>query len=290
MTVGCTKFQQLVLSGGGTRCYWQGGFLHAVGNEIGLGSIERISAVSGGALTACGHVAHIGERILEKTLEVFERETSNLDPSSEEGGPTPHEEAYREIVEAVFDEPAIRSVAEGPEIEIVLTGLPEKLWDELSIAATFGLYLVDRLARGSTTKTLTKLAGIEEVRVSARKAARDGRLVDLVTTAARIPPVFDVDSWNGQHVIDGGSISDAPFPSEDKGNSLILLASDFRHVPHKEGRIFVMPSQTVPTDKIDFTDPTEVRDAWDLGQKDGLAFLEAWRMGPMDWQKVYTPS
>lgn len=280
----------MVLSGGGTRCFWQGGFLHAVEDEIGLASLERIAAISGGVLTACGHVAHIGERILKKTLEVFERETSNIDRKSQEGGPTPHEEAYREIVQTAFTEDAVRAVTEGPEVEVILTGLPEKVWDEISIAATFGLYVIDRMTRGSTTKKLTKLAGIEEVRVSAREAAKGGHLTKLVTTAARIPPVFDVDRWDGRRVIDGGSISDAPFPSEDKGNTLILLASHFDDVPHQEGRIFVMPSETVPTKKMDFTDPQEVQDAWDLGERDGEIFLEAWRKGPMDWREVHTPA
>ena len=49
--------------------------------------------------------------------------------------------------------------------------------------------------------------------VDARKAARDGLIVDLICNAAVIPPVFNLQGWNGRKVIDGGMTSKAPMPT-----------------------------------------------------------------------------
>ncbi|MEE4211574.1 MAG: patatin-like phospholipase family protein, partial [Parvularcula sp.] len=53
------QFDQLVLSGGGTRCFWQAGFLNHVRDEMQLAP-KRLCCVSGGAMTAAGFVAGIG--------------------------------------------------------------------------------------------------------------------------------------------------------------------------------------------------------------------------------------
>jgi predicted patatin/cPLA2 family phospholipase len=56
------RFEQLVLSGGGTRCFWHGGFAGVVVLAIRLAS-KPIAAVSGGALSACAFVGRVERRL-----------------------------------------------------------------------------------------------------------------------------------------------------------------------------------------------------------------------------------
>jgi hypothetical protein len=280
-----TRFEQLVLSGGGTRCFWQAGFLHHVRDEIGL-KPQRIASVSGGAMVACGFVGRLGPEILRLTKISF-RHSRNFHWPTSRWGFMPHEVAYRRIVDGVFGEEAEAKICDGPPIEVVLTELPPFLPDAVSASLSMITYLLERALKDATDKSWPQKFGLRELRVDARDAAAEGRLAELITTAARIPPVFQFECWEKHPVIDGGSMSDAPMPSEETGPTLCLLASYFSYLPHKEGRIFVMPSRTIPTGKIDLTESKEIQEAWDLGAEDGERFLELWRQGPMDWRKPH---
>lgn len=282
---GNMRFDQLVLSGGGTRCFWQGGFLYSIRDEINL-EPKRISAVSGGAMIACAFVARHGPDVLRLTKIRF-RHTKNFHFNAKHFGQFPHEESYRQVIDSVFDAEATALIANGPPIEVVLTTLPPYLANGFATGLSLITYLIERAAKDATDKTWTRNLGMEELRVDASEAARvdQDRLRDLIVTAARIPPFFAPDRWDNCPVIDGGSISDAPMPSEETGNTLCLLASYFSHLPHKEGRVFIMPSRTIPTGKIDLTESKEIQEAWDLGAEDGQVFLEMWRKGDLDWKR-----
>ncbi|MEE4210557.1 MAG: hypothetical protein V2I43_14990, partial [Parvularcula sp.] len=233
-----------------------------------------------------GFVAGIGPEILRLTRISF-RHSRNFHWPTSRWGFMPHEEAYRRIVSGVFHDDIEEKIANGPPIEVVLTELPARMPEALS--ATLGLitYLIERAVMDSTDKSWTKKLGLRELRIDASQAARDGRLSKLVCTAARIPPIFQFENWDGYPVMDGGSMSDAPMPTEEDGPTLCLLASYFTRLPFKEGRIFVMPSRTIPTGKIDITESTEIQEAWDLGVEDGDRFLELWRQGDLDWRRPY---
>lgn len=98
-------------------------------------------------------------------------------------------------------------------------------------------------------------------------------MIDLVCAAATVPPAFDPPLWDGKPAVDAGMIEQAPMPVPDSGNTLILLTKRFRDIPETPGRTYVMPSEEVRAEKIDFTDPPELRDTWALGEEDGRRFV-----------------
>lgn len=279
-----TRFAQLVLSGGGTRCFWQSGFLSKVRDEIKLRP-RRIASVSGGALTACAFVAGVEEEVLRLTKVRF-RHRRNFHLRAKYFGLFPHEETYRSVIKGAFDDLAIGKVIGGPPIEVVLTELPEGMPEWLSTTAGLVTYLIERAVKDSTDKSWTRRLGLRELRIDAREAAREGRLDELIATAARVPPFFGFDCWDHRPIIDGGSMSDAPLPTEEQGATLCLLASYFKNLPLSDDRIFVMPSRTIPTGKVDLTEAKEIEEAWKLGEEDGERFLEVWRKGAMDGSRA----
>ncbi|AHD00353.1 patatin-like phospholipase family protein [Leisingera methylohalidivorans] len=266
-------FEQLVLSGGGCRCFWQGGFLHAIEEELPL-QPARVTGVSGGALTLAGFLAGRGERVLAEMKEAFRSTDRNLNwhkPGADRL--TPHQRVYAEVVSRVLDGDALARVAAGPQSQILLGHPPSDRWAGLTGSLATLAYEAELHIVGSPHFNWAERFGVTSSLVDARIAARNGRLADLVRFAATIPPVFKPPRWDGMAVIDGGMADQAPMPEPDDGRTLVVLTRPYKRLPQVAGRLYVWPAEEVPADKIDFTDPAKIQATWDAGLAAGEAFL-----------------
>ena len=264
------RYDQIVFSGGGTRCFWHGGFMSVVGSYEDMAP-ERICAVSGGALSGAAWISGRDEPLRRIMGRAFDRNASNVDPSSDNF--TPHQEIYRDVVDETLDDASIEAIADGPAFQILLGRPPAGLPARAGAALAIALYETDQQVRSTPHLRLPDAAGIEGVRVDARQAARDGRLVDLICAAATIPPVFDIPQWEGAPVIDGGTVDKAPLPDPDEGSTLLLLTRIYRNLPEIDGRTYIQPSEAVDADKIDFTERWKIDETWKQGEEDAKAWL-----------------
>ena len=265
------SFEQVVFSGGGTRCFWHGGFLSEAGGFDAFRP-ERVCGVSGGALSAAAWISGNDERCKQVMGEIFERNERNirLDPDNV----TPHQDLYREAVEGTLPDEAIGAVAEGPSFQVLL-GAPPRLFPSRLSAALYGVtYKLEQALTGSPRLKATRRLGLDGILADARQAARDGRLVDLICAAATIPPVFDIPKWEGREVIDGGMLTKAPYPDPDEGRTLILMTQPYRNLPDERQKLFVAPSTAVEADKIDFTKREKIEQTWEQGREDARDFLK----------------
>ena len=271
MTTG--PYPQIVFSGGGLRCFWQGGFMNVVRDPLGLDP-ARITGVSGGGLGSAAFIAHRGHKLLRTMQAAFAENPGNVEwhEPREVTGLTPHQEIYREVAEEVLDAEAIEAIANGPAYQ-VLIGHPPGDGRLSGTAATLAYEAELHLINAPHFNWAEKV-GVTSTLVDARAAARDGRLIDLVVAAATIPPIFTPPEWDGKPVIDGGMADQAPMPEPDEGPTLILLTRRYRNIPEIAGRHYIWPSEAVPVDKIDFTDPDALQKAWDAGEEDGRDFLK----------------
>lgn len=267
-------YEQLVCSGGGTRCCWQGGWLEAVRDDIDL-TPDRISAVSGGALSAAGFITRTGRMVLDEMCRQFAALDRNFDPHEITGssGLSPHQRIYREIVHNVFDAARQREVADGPAFQILLGHPPTETLAKFTGSAATLAYEAELHLIGSPHFNWAERFGVSSTLIDARAAAAKGKLADLICAAAVIPPVFDLPEWEGRKIIDGGMSDQAPLPDPDHGRSLILLTRNYDRLPDIDSRDYIMPDAAVPADKIDFTDPDKLRRSWDTGADAGAAFL-----------------
>ncbi len=269
-----SPFDQLVFSGGGTRCFWHGGFLSVARGPLGLAP-ARVTGVSGGALSAGCFLAHRGEKLLEVMGHAFEKVDRNVRWHKIARGErmTPHQRVYREVVAETFDAEAIRAIANGPVFEVLLAHPPLRHAPKLSTLPVMAAYELELAIRSTPHMHWPSRLGVEQGLADGRQAARDGRLVDLICSAAVIPPVFNVAHWNGRQVIDGGMASKAPVPSRDEGRTLILLTRNFRNLPQSDRRLYDTPERETPANKIDFTSREKIEKTWGAGARDGRAFL-----------------
>lgn len=264
------RYDQVVFSGGGTRCFWHGGFLSEFGTFEDVRP-KRISAVSGGALTAAAWIAGHDQQCKDAMEDLFKRNESNI--ALDESNMTPHQEMYRESVERALSGGGVEAVADGPDLQIVLAKPPQSLPTRLLAAFYAATYQLDQHTRSTPHLKLPTKLGLKPLRVDAREAARQGKLIDLICAAATIPPVFDVPEWNGVRVIDGGMVEKAPLPEPDEGTTLVLLTRIYRNLPQSDRVTYYQPSRPVEADKIDFTCHEKIAETWDQGREDARRML-----------------
>lgn len=263
-----------MFGGGGTRCFWHGGFMAAAERRLPL-EVERVSAVSGGALSAAAWITGREERLLDSMCAAFERTDrgpGNIDIDDLLDGqhPFPHEELYRRIVHGLLDDDeAMQRIVDGPQFRIKLARA-----GKLGGGGTIAAYALDLAVRSTPHPKLPKLTGAEALEVDARAAAHDGRLCELVVAAASSPPLFSQAYWDGEPVMDGGVVDNAPVWAESDAPTLLLVTRPYRNLPERENRLYAAPSKKPPTFKLDFTDAEGIREVWRLGEKDGRAFLD----------------
>ena len=266
------SFEQVVFSGGGLRCFWQGGFLEEVRDPLDL-QPERISGVSGGAMTAAGFVTRRGRKVLDTMCAIFEGRDSNLPDGPDTHGLSPHQQLYRQAVEEIFDEDARQDVVNGPQFQVLIGHPPSDSWPRLSGSAATLAYEAELHTIGSPHFNWAERIGVTSSLIDARTAAREGRLTDLICAAATIPPLFKPPEWDGKPVIDGGMADQAPMPKPNDGETLVLLTRHYAGLEPVEGRLYTDPSDGTPADKIDFTDADKLRRTWECGMEDGRRFL-----------------
>ena len=226
-------FEQLVFSGGGTRCFWHGGFLKVACNPLRLDPV-RVTGASGGALSAACFIGRREDKLLKVMGAAFEDLDANVSQSLkelQEDGLTPHQRIYREVVSEVLDRDAIEAIAEGPSFQVLIAHPPTETLPKWSTFPLMTAYLLDLAIRSTPHVEYPEKLGADKTLVDARQAARDGRLIDLICCAAVIPPVFNVEGWNGRKVIDGGMTSKAPMPKPDIGRTLIPQSAEGSTAP-----------------------------------------------------------
>ena len=279
MTRPAAKYVQIVFSGGGLRCFWHGGWMAAVERELAF-SPQRVTGVSGGALSASAWLADEEDWLFERFSRALARNDANLTADDLDGdhGRSPHQRVYDAIVRDVIDADAQARIARGPAFQISVSTTGSGRGAALRALAAGGIYQAEQAVAPTPRPRLSAAGGVEQRLIDARAAARDGTLPDLVRMAATVPPAFQPDEWDGEPIYDGGMVDKAPLPDPDEGRTLALLTKRFRALPDGDGgRIdYVQPSEAVLSgSKLDFTDPGLLREAWDLGERDGAAWLAA---------------
>ena len=268
-------FPQLVFSGGGLRCFWQGGFQNVLRDRL-VPNPERIASVSGGALGSAAWIAHKGHELRDTMCAKFDELDSNVDPHAPvdgQRGLSPHQQTYRDVAEEVLTDRAVQDIVNGPPLQILIGHPPSGALDAASgTLATFA-YEAELHTVASPHFSWAEKLGVTSTLVDATRAAREGRLADLCWAAATIPPIFEPPEWDGRPVIDGGMADQAPMPEPDEGPTLVMLTREYSGLTPVAGRLYVWPSDDVPADKIDFTDPDKIRETWRAGERDAERYL-----------------
>jgi len=273
-------FESVVLAGGGSRCFWHAGFWREVQGPLALAP-RQIAAVSAAGAIACAITAGIGEEALRLFQTATRANPRNCYPRNFLGKDPvfPHARMYRKAVLDLFDAATLARVHAGPDIRVLLGRMPRWLGPRSGFLTASAAYNFDKHVRRVVHPTTPRAIGYRPEVVSVRECSTPEALADLILASSCSPPMTSSLKWKGRYVLDGGVVDNVPVCALDgaPGATLVMLTRRYPALPDIPGRTYVQPSAKIPVGSWDYTSPEGIQAAYDLGRRDGDAFLEALR-------------
>ncbi|AQG97408.1 Patatin [Burkholderia sp. KK1] len=275
-------FDQVVFAGGGNRCWWQAGFWDVIQPELNL-KPRIIAGISAGAATACMLYTNESRWVMRYYAEALRENKRNAYWGNLLRGQSvfPHYRIYRQALLDIFAD-RFHDLAKAPEIRIGVSHLPRWLGARSAVAAGLIAYNIEKYVRKTLHPTLGQALGFHPEFVKAQECASIDDLADLILQSSSTPPFTPILRRNGRPVLDGGMVDNVPVSALDASPGLVLVMVTRLYprermfvVPHGEQRrIYIQPSRKVPISSWDYTSPSQMQHAYDLGRADGEDFLE----------------
>ncbi|RQT12161.1 patatin-like phospholipase family protein [Burkholderia contaminans] len=274
-------FDQIVFAGGGNRCWWQAGFWDVAQQALGLRP-RVITGISAGAATACMLYTRDAAWVMRYYEEALRHNRKNAYWGNLFGREPvfPHYRIYRQALLDIYGEPFAK-LAAAPEIRIGVSHVPRWLGARSAVAAGLVAYNIEKYVRKTLHPTFGRSLGFRPEFVRAQACTRVDELADLILQSSCTPPFTPVLRRGGRPVLDGGMVDNVPVDALDPtpGDVLVLVTRLYPRpqmftVAHGEQRrLYVQPSSKVPISSWDYTSPSQMRHAYDLGRRDGEHFL-----------------
>ena len=209
-----TQFDQVVLAGGGNRCWWQAGFWHVLNEKIPQ-TPKKIIAISAGAATACLFYARPGKGGAEFGLNYYAQALAQVRTNANwtnlflSEPVFPHHQIYRAALKNILGG-GFDLIKKGSEIEIGLAKTPAWLGPRLSVAVGLTVYNLEKYFKKSLHPTLGKTIGFTREFIKAQDCSTEDELIDLILQSSCTPPFTPVMYRDGQAVLDGGLVDNVP--------------------------------------------------------------------------------
>lgn len=277
-----SPFDAVVFAGGGNRCLWQAGFYETVAPELNLRP-ARASGSSAGATVACLVFSGRARAALDYFREATRRNARNVYPlNALRGQPLfPHHAMYRSVIIDSIGSDGFQTLRQGPEIRVQLTRLPRWVGPRSGVLLGLMAYSVEKLLSSPVHPRAGHAVGFQSEVAPVSRCEDVSGLADLLLSSSCVPPFTPVLRYDGRTVLDGGVVENVPVAAvaHDSESILVLLSRVYGpgRLPEHPGRMYVQPSRKLPISKFDYTWPEGLDEAWDLGVRDGEAFLERWR-------------
>ncbi len=269
------SFDAVVFSGGGCRCFWQAGFWSVVAPALELRPRTVVGASAGSAF-AC---AALADRI-DVVIAAFTRRTAanprNVYPRNlvRRQPLFPHEQIYRGTILETMDADTLARLHGGPELRILVARPPARGPVVPALIAGFAAYKLDHLIRRRVHPTWPRRLGFRPQLVSVRDCHTAVELAELILQSSCMPPMMPLYQRDGRSVVDGAIVDGALVESvADHASTLVLLTRPHPAVPTHPGRTYAQPSTVVPIAMWDYASPALIGPTFDLGRRDGEAFV-----------------
>lgn len=272
-------FAGLAYAGGGNRCYWQGGFYETVAPRLGL-KPRRVVGASAGAFAMLYTALGLGPTVRELVREACIGRTSEVDWSAlRRGGRLfPVGELYELMLAQLFTAERLAALQAQADF-LVAISRPPRFWP-LPVAAALGIgaYQLEKRLRRPVHPTAGRKLGFAPDLIRIADCAGSTELVAALMASASVPPFMPGGLVAGRAALDGGLFDSAPAwaltEMEQQGEpTLVLLTRPFAQVPEIPNRTYACPSQTIPVSQFTIRNWEGIRFAYELGVRDGEAFL-----------------
>jgi len=286
------EFKSVVFAGGGIRCFWETGFWDTASSGLSL-KPDVVAGVSAGAAMAAMAMSgthETGLRILKDTIKTNRKNFyfSNLfrkEPAF------PHFEMYRNALRGAIDSAALKKIKEGPEIRVILAHPPRLLSAGTGIVMGFSAYVIEKYIKSPVHPRFVSKLGYTTTVVRLNDCTSPEELIDIIMCSSCLPPFIPLHRHNGRVTLDGGLTDNVPVSAIGKdsanGDMLVLLSMIYgeKNIPRVPGRVYVQPLSEPALGKWDFTDPAALQKSFDMGRRDGEAFVKQFsRKGSLSYR------
>lgn len=276
-------FDAVVFAGGGNRCYWQGGFYEAVAERIGL-SPRIVVGASAGAFVATYSLLEMGPTTRARVIGACDPTLKNFDFAAWRAGKPlcPVGPMYGELLNQTIDAAALARLQAMTDLQIAIARLPARLSPTVGAIIGIGAYQIEKHIFHPVHPRFGRALGFRPEFVAARKLDNPEQFRDALMASSGVPPFMPVTSIGGVPAFDGGLVDNVPVGpieaiEQAGGTTLVLLTRVYRNIPSVKGRTYVQPSQKIGVSQFDVTNPQGIRDAFELGLKDGTRFATSLR-------------
>jgi hypothetical protein len=267
----------LTLAGGGNRALVQTGLLRRWWPML-ESRIAVLAACSAGASMA---VSLLTGRELEASAFWFGRRagvTKNIDWRLLALGrrPTPHTPIYRDTLRYALADGGFERLRAAPFPVLVLTAVPPR-WLPAPVAALVGMsvYSLERQMRhGRLHPSSGRRLGFRPKAFDLRACETSEDVIDIVLASSATPPFTPIGRRQGQALLDGGLVDNAPAFLGDGVSGvtrhLVLLTRPYPEasVGLKGNRWYLCPGEAVPISRWEYTRPDLVEATIALGDRE----------------------
>jgi hypothetical protein len=271
-------FDAIVFAGGGNRCYWQGGFYEALAERLALKPSVTVGA-SAGAFAGIYSLLGMGHKVRAQVIPACGPHRKNFDFAAWRRGEAlcPIGPMYRAFLHMLLDAGALTRLQQLTDFHIAITRLPRGIPPILGAALGIGAYQLEKHLFAPVHPQFGRRLGFAAEFVRVRAMTAPIELADALMASGGVPPFMPVTKVGDRPAFDGGLFDGVPVapvaPVEAAGGrSLVLLTRLYKHLPQVEGRTYVQPSRRIRAKQFDLRDPAGIRDAYELGLRDGATF------------------
>ncbi len=279
------QFDQVVLAGGGNRCWWQAGFWHVL-NEHFPQAPKRMVAISAGAATACLLYARPGKDGALWGLNYYAKALANVHQNINwshlfsKDPLFPHHHIYRAALTNMLKD-GFEQLQTAPEIMVGLAQIPAWLGPKSAVALGLMVYNLEKYFKKNLHPELGKKLGFKRIFVAAQTCKNIDSLVELILQSSCTPPFTPVMYRDGRAVLDGGLVDNVPIdgllsaaPGERPHEVLVLLT---RRYPYPDFFVrelpglrltYVQPRQPVAISSWDYSQYSLMPVAYEQGRED----------------------
>ncbi len=271
-------FDAVVFAGGGNRCYWQGGFYEAAAQRLGLAP-TRVVGASAGAFAAVYSLLGIGPETRARVIGACDPQLKNVDFAAwRRGEPLcPVGPLYTELLHQTIDADAFNRLQQITDFQVAVARLPRSLPPSFGAAIGIGAYQLEKKMFHPVHPRFGRALGFRPEYVSARALTDPQQFREALMASSGVPPFMPVTLVAGRPAFDGGLVDNVPVEPIESieaagGRTLVLLTRVYKSIPVIKGRTYAQPSRKVDVGQFDIRDPNGIRNAYELGLKDGEAF------------------
>lgn len=273
----------LAIAGGGCKALYAMGVGYKL-RKWGI-RLKEISGVSAGAAMALGILSESEDETIEYLAELTKRTSSNFQLTSLFQGksPFPHENIYRRLIRHGLNLEKIRKSKVKIYIGTV-QAIPKKsglnhFWDIAKLVTeTTRAYLLDEIDKeqGIPCSRVSKIMERWNMVpiVYTNKDLKSAEVIEsIILNSSSIPPVVSFQNNNRVYFLDGGLTNNLLLEKFSKKSKKIGVYYEETTIFGKdrsllENTFLIKPSRRLPITSFDYTDPTGVKECFEMGKED----------------------